>query len=168
MNRRNAVAAILAASTLGFAAPSAAADAFRVDTGNAVSACQGALPAYEGALRKRPLALANEGASTAFVTCALRTGGRVTAVYLYARAAGPATTLQCTAVAGHQGNHTFSSTRTIPLPGNDGQGSTSWQAGAFGWPGPEFNSSIVSISCALPPGAAINDIVQHFREDVGQ
>lgn len=36
-----------------------------------VNNCQGALPSYEGKIRKRPLALANEGDSAAFITCAL-------------------------------------------------------------------------------------------------
>jgi len=36
---------------------------------NAVDSCNGALPGFEGALRKRPLGIANEGAASAFVTC---------------------------------------------------------------------------------------------------
>ena len=39
---------------------------------NGAGACQGALPAFAGTLRARPLALQNEGGSTAFVTCSLR------------------------------------------------------------------------------------------------
>ena len=38
---------------------------------NAVGNCNGALPGFEGALRKRPLAIANEGTSSAFVSCTL-------------------------------------------------------------------------------------------------
>ena len=34
---------------------------------NAVDTCQGSLPSFEGALRKRPLAIVNEGTSNAFV-----------------------------------------------------------------------------------------------------
>ncbi len=36
---------------------------------NATSYCQAALPAFEGAIRKRPLAVQNEGTTNAFVTC---------------------------------------------------------------------------------------------------
>ena len=53
----------------------AAAEAHSVDRElafqqNGAGACQAALPAYEGLIRKRPMAIQNEGVSTAFVTCA--------------------------------------------------------------------------------------------------
>lgn len=35
--------------------------------------CQGALPNYEGSFRKRPLAIKNEGSSSAFLTCGVST-----------------------------------------------------------------------------------------------
>ena len=35
-------------------------------------ACQAALPVFDGQIRKRPLAIQNEGTSNAFITCALR------------------------------------------------------------------------------------------------
>lgn len=38
---------------------------------SAPGACQAALPAYEGQIRKRPLAIANEGTQAAFVSCSL-------------------------------------------------------------------------------------------------
>lgn len=41
------------------------------DAVGATGACQAALPAYEGQIRKRPLAIANEGTQAAFVSCSL-------------------------------------------------------------------------------------------------
>ena len=38
---------------------------------NATGACQAALPYYEGTIRKRPLAIQNEGDASAFVNCSL-------------------------------------------------------------------------------------------------
>lgn len=58
--------------TLLVAAPAGAGTPLgRTQLQTPVNNCQGALPSYEGRIRKRPLALANEGDSAAFVTCAL-------------------------------------------------------------------------------------------------
>src|SRR5687768_17233327 len=46
-----------------------AATVERYDYQSAAGVCQGALPAFAGTLRARPLAIGNEGASPAFVTC---------------------------------------------------------------------------------------------------
>lgn len=50
----------------------AAAPARASDWSSAVDVCQGSLPSFEGALRKRPLAIANEGTSSAFISCSIR------------------------------------------------------------------------------------------------
>lgn len=62
-----ATAGVLAA---GAAMPAHGGDALYFDmytTGS--GACQAALPAFEGQVRKRPLALQNEGTAPAFVSC---------------------------------------------------------------------------------------------------
>ncbi|HST45355.1 MAG TPA: hypothetical protein VLK29_09045, partial [Luteimonas sp.] len=38
---------------------------------NATGLCQAALPAYDGLIRKRPVAIRNEGDAAAFVSCSL-------------------------------------------------------------------------------------------------
>src|SRR5690554_342572 len=63
--------ALLAAGAL---APQPAA-ALRV-VAQATAICQGALPAFETQIRKRPLALQNEGEANAFVTCSFNNPGQ--------------------------------------------------------------------------------------------
>lgn len=67
MNRVS-VLSLLAACGLGIAGP-AAAQSFPTVT--PVGACNGALPSYDMTLRKRPLAILNEGTAPAFLSCAL-------------------------------------------------------------------------------------------------
>lgn len=65
----------LAASSLAFALAAPPAGAATVhEISMAVDRCQPALPAFDTAFRKRPLAMKNESTSPAFVTCAY-TGG---------------------------------------------------------------------------------------------
>jgi hypothetical protein len=71
---------------------------------NAVDMCNGALPGFEGALRKRPLAIANEGGVSAFVTCSFTSGYNIMGIYdavVYAtnRSSG-AVNVTCTFVNG--------------------------------------------------------------------
>ena len=63
----HALLATAATAALLTAAPTRAND-----WSNAVDVCQGALPSYDTALRKRPLAIANESDETAFISCSLR------------------------------------------------------------------------------------------------
>lgn len=67
------VAATAAALVVGVhAAPAGAAEVSEISM--AVDRCQPALPAFDAAFRKRPLAMQNESTSPAFVTCGF-TGG---------------------------------------------------------------------------------------------
>lgn len=47
------------------------ATAVEYETVSAVGACQAALPVYDSSLRKKPLAVANQGQTTAFMSCAV-------------------------------------------------------------------------------------------------
>ena len=61
----------LAMATVGLAmtGSATAATTSGYDYGPAAGNCQGALPAFAGTLRARPLAIGNEGTSNAFVSC---------------------------------------------------------------------------------------------------
>ena len=62
------VSAAIGAVLVAVASCATPAHATRV-TAQATAICQGALPAFETAIRKRPLAVQNEGTTNAFVTC---------------------------------------------------------------------------------------------------
>jgi hypothetical protein len=65
------LAIAFAAMVVGMAASQEASAMLRFNLTNGAGACQGALPNYEGRLRKRPTAIANEGTTNAFVSCSL-------------------------------------------------------------------------------------------------
>lgn len=161
----------LLAAALTSAVSANAASQLRNQYYQAAFNCHGALPAFEGMLRTRPLAVANEGNATAYVTCGLtmemagevgvQAGSQAVYVLLTNRSATPAT-VGCTLVEGYGGTRTASRPKTIQIqPGayaelawmhyeNGGQ--------HFRWP---------SLSCALPAGVEINGTTQQFYEPVG-
>lgn len=131
---------------------------------NGGSACTGTLPTFEGALRKRPKAIANEGTTTAFVTCSAlsdQTGPRPTAVLAWFTNRGAAAaTVNCTMIDGDE----FNGSTAFPK-------SKVFAAGLFDgmvWTpsGPTFRAS-VSLSCALPPGVELNFFGHSVQEEIG-
>ncbi len=135
------------------------------------SLCQTALPAYEVEVRKRPLALQNEGSGDVFVTCALigqwSQVGEITHVTLSFRSAGnAAATVSCTGVTGtgNAGQTNLYVTKSVSLPNGN----------AVGWDGNDFDaddgtipSLYFSVSCKLPPGVGITSTFIQFTEGVG-
>lgn len=161
-NPGNAAAALI--SGLLFAAGSGQGHAaVGSDQVNATGACNGALPAYETTLRKRPLAIANEGDSTAFVSCSLQTSGIENLGYfdvvlvLINRGSEPAQA-SCTLVTGGTGDIDFGNAgffpQTAQVPGN-GLVNLVWWADAF-----EVDSFdvLINFTCALPPDVEIGSI----------
>jgi hypothetical protein len=143
----------------------------RQSTANAVGRCQGALPNYEGAIRKRPLALQNEGSTSAFVTCAFLSDQSNTAVNsfgVYARTTnGLAATLNCTAVVGYDTGTVEYSARSVELSAGGAQNSIYWDADDFPVAGAVDTDLPVTISCALPAGVGLNDMYFNYVEDIG-
>jgi len=164
-----AVSLLLAATCVAAAvlAPRPAG-AMRV-VAQATAICQGALPAFETSIRKRPLAVQNEGEATAFVTCSFNnpgtnTGGsRISGATVYLQNMGSARTVSCTAVnsgAGASTGDALYATKSVQVPG-DPEGSTALEfipddfaGGAFLLPGDSL-----SLSCSLAPGVGITSTV---------
>lgn len=131
-----------------------------------VALCQSALPAFETQIRKRPLAVQNEGNANAFVTCAFTSQRRVRRFEIYFIAYRPGVvSITCTGIAGHSPAGPFV-TRTVTV-GHTGQGVIDWRPSHFDQGGNEFQSGLFSVSCTLPPGGAIADTEVAFTEDVG-
>ena len=159
------------ATLLLAALPPTAVDAAEINTtayANAPAYCNGALPSFEGALRKRPLAVQNEGTAPAFVTCGLATEGRAYFVEVVARSTvGTALTLTCTLVNGWDGGTTNGySTKTVTLPADGGRDGFGWQPQDFGNVG-TFAHEALSVTCNLPAGANINSLYVDFRREIG-
>ncbi len=137
---------------------------------NAVGACNGALPGFEGALRKRPLAIANEGTSNAVVSCTLpinqfrTTGNTVVGIALINRSSAVAA-VSCTFVDGSAPEVIGAITPTyytknIALAAGEGN-TLQWNPVDYGLT--KF-SVLASTSCSLPPGAEIAAIVTLYDD----
>lgn len=126
--------------------------------------CQGALPAFETAIRKRPLAVQNEGSIPSFVTCsfgfdayeAIDNSALLLDTYFVNNTAGDVT-VSCTAVTGYAGgdNEYVAGSITIPSGGTFEDANLFWFADDF--EGGGMGTGLVSISCRIPPGAGVAD-----------
>jgi len=130
--------------------------------------CQGALPAFDGRLRKRPLAFANEGAANAFVTCdtdsfSTASEGTFTLISMFFHNNGPGTSaIACTLVDIGASTTTYHPRTTGAVaPGEDGF--ILWPASDNG--GEPFRAP--AISCNLPPQTQIEAIGFAYLEDIG-
>lgn len=162
-------AVVLSGTLLAISAPVNAALVERTVFSHAAANCQAALPVFDGNIRKRPKAVANEGTSTAFITCAFEqlpeAGNRVqrAVVVFVNRNAGPVS-VSCTFVNGFLDNALSPSlTKTTTLQGNQ---VGSLFASALADNGNQ-NFSYVASSCALPPGVEIAYTTLTFFESNG-
>ena len=127
--------------------------------------CQTSLPVFDGNVRKRPLAVQNEGTGVAFVTCSYpspegREPGEsaTTRVWQYfVNTSAAPVTVSCTGVAStnNQDSAQYVTKSRVVNPGA-GEQSISWYAADFaGMPTVFPNQGAFSVSCGLPPGAGI-------------
>jgi hypothetical protein len=133
--------------------------------GDAVANCQPALPTFDGNIRKRPMAFANEGDTTAFITCGSEQhngDGRIFEVYFVNRSGSPNVVVHCSLVDGFVNRGVFLPRTSEPIA-LGGQGWLQWTA--------DDNSGISfvspTLSCALPPGVDIVGTAYTFVEYVG-
>ena len=150
-------------ATLAAASTATAATVTRSIYTQASGACQGALPNYENNLRKRPLAVANEGTTNAFVTCGVRNTEDQTAnaveLYVTNRNAA-AVDVNCTLVDGiFDATTGFANYYPQTVSANAGVDS------AFSWSG--FGSPYQQISCNVPAKIEVNMVYSSVDENVG-
>ncbi len=169
-----ASAIAIAVSTL---APAHAATASRTFATNPAGICQAALPVFDGVIRKRPKAVANEGTSSAFITCAWTSQGSDTTAtgespvnptqlrIYFSSIDGAQRGVSCTAVLGYQGQTLPSVTRGVGLQGSQ-TSELIFTPQNFGFVS-TFPSAMISVSCSLPPNVAINDSYLFFNEEIG-
>lgn len=143
--------------------PAMAVEKFMQMSANAAANCQGALPNFEGAIRKRPLSVQNEGTTASFVTCSFVNQYDSDAVgevdYFEAWFINKGTSeaiVSCTGVAGFEtgANNTYMSKETTVAPNSTVHAVMQFDASDNG--GESFYP-LVSLSCRIPPGVGIND-----------
>ncbi len=134
---------------------------------NAAGICQASLPSYEGAIRKRPTAVANEGSSSAFVSCSAPTSAEssqgITQVYavLYNRTAA-AIPVTCTYVHNYQSGGTIVP-KTISVPANS-RAFLSWTPADVG---ATSTMSFANFNCALEPGTDVGYVYYFYNYEIG-
>lgn len=128
--------------------------------------CQAALPAFEGQVRKRPLALQNEGTAIAFVSCAVP---QFTAAELndpdfgvtvtFVNSSATAATINCTGVSfsyGAGGLTIAYIPKSVAVPAGtqiDSPYALKWDEIDTPGAGP-----YTTVSCALPPGTGVASV----------
>lgn len=161
------LAIALPVATLALLAAASPSHALRV-TAQAAAVCQGALPAFETRIRKRPLAVQNEGTAAAFVTCALNNTGnsggtsRISqaTIYLINNNTG-SRTLSCTGVSASASTDpdALYATKSVQVAGNSDGTALTFTAEDF--PGESFalTGDSFSVSCSIDPGTGIGGTV---------
>lgn len=141
---------------LGMTQPAQALDLLSTNGSGPVGNCQPALPAYEALIRKRPLAIENEGSQHAYVTCALQTEEVSLNVQSFStrlsNRSDAQVTVTCTAVIGDELASASYLPKSITLaPGT---------AGNLTWTGADagglLTSKSIAMSCHLPPSVGLN------------
>ncbi len=144
-----------------------AATALRNHFSHGTANCQSALPVFDGNIRKRPMAVANEGSSTAFITCDSENneesfgGMQEVGVYFTNRSGANGLTVSCTLVNGVYSG-TFFPKPTAAIPAG-GYGFITWTAADNG--GAKFVAP--AVSCGLPAGVELNYVNFVYPEEVG-
>ncbi|MEO6365124.1 MAG: hypothetical protein ABIO38_03620 [Luteimonas sp.] len=154
----------LTAAMLASIATVQAANEVNTSSANAVARCQGALPNYESALRKRPLAVDNVSTASAFVTCAFEMRGDAGAlahqvdVWFGNNTASPQN-ITCNGVQGYNGGSEARG-KTTTVPANS--------QSVLTWTDADFTAGIdglFSLSCLMPAGTGVNDTYASWSEN---
>lgn len=165
----------ISALTLAIGASFAATDAQAVEQvratyTNPTGICQAALPNFEGAIRKRPLAVQNEGTTDSFITCSFtaQSGGITTVTVEFTNSNDSVRIMSCTGVSGYAGGPLINYlVKNVLMQPAGAVSSLTWNAADFPNAPAEFPSDSFSISCKLLPGTGINRSRVDFLEEIG-
>jgi hypothetical protein len=132
---------------------------YRHWTVNAPAMCHPALLRFDSDVRKRPLAVVNEGSSSAFVTCSLQIDmanahGLETAYAVLQNYTGQAQVVRCTGVYGADNGEQVYVARTITIQAGQRR-MLELKAEDFGLSGLHNR---VGISCLLPVMVGVNEV----------
>lgn len=159
----------LALASMSFALDAAVIE--RQEVRMSADVCQPALPAFDGMIRKRPLAMQNEGTGNAFLTCGFGGGfngvpsAKTLSVGFTNLNQQPAT-VNCTladAQAGVIDPEYFVKSTTVPATGAPVHLLMWSAAGDNG--GVRF--TYPAVSCMLPPGVGIQVTNHTYDEEIG-
>ncbi|MEP6634737.1 MAG: hypothetical protein ABJA62_11075 [Luteimonas sp.] len=150
--------------------PAMAVTVQRVDVPMSTENCQAALPAFDGLIRHRPLAVQNEGTSNAFITCGFIGSNGATpqnyAIEVLLRNDGSAAaTVSCTLIDGRSNlNDPIFLVKSVSVAAGSVAFPIVWTANLD-------NGGILfhfpAVSCSIPPHVGIQATARFYNEDVG-
>jgi hypothetical protein len=165
------IPAILFVAALAVPGLATAETVSRTQVQNGTGACQAALPNYEGNIRKRPLAISNEGTSPAFVSCSMKSDDYYAALNEYngvqlSNRGSASANVNCTLVAGGTAPVATANyyPKSIAVPAGESV-VLPWDPAVDNADAPFQNS--LNWSCSLPPGVDINVVFTNIAEEVG-
>ena len=168
MNRRALLFAVTTlAAGLGATTNARAAVAQTVHYQNATGFCQPALPVFEGNIRKRPTAIANEGTSNAFVSCSMTSLPEAGAAIelptlaVYNRTAADID-VTCSLVHSYEAGGLVVP-KTLSIPAGDRE-FFEWTLADIGDP-PSFD--FLNFNCNLPVGVDIGYGYYYYSYEIG-
>ncbi|MEN1928882.1 hypothetical protein WCE37_07775 [Luteimonas sp. MJ250] len=133
---------------------------------SATGICDAPLPHFNVNLRRRPVAVQNQGAQPVFVSCTLATDdyGQSTtgAVRVTFKSSGDAASVSCTMVSGTRDAQVFYVGAEQAIPAG-GRASVAWQQ-INKW----STSGTYSFNCHLPPGVAMETVTYTQTDSAGR
>lgn len=151
-------AAFLAIAASVLSVPNANATKInRVDKANATNSCSPSLPFFEGVVRKRPLAVQNEGSELSYVSCSFSNTGTLNSVSItLINLSGTPKNVDCTGVNASATQDTSVYTVKTAFIAPNGFAKLDYNPSDFGAaPGNPFPSLYVSMLCKLVPSTGI-------------
>ncbi|MGY1457511.1 MULTISPECIES: hypothetical protein [unclassified Luteimonas] len=164
MKLATTIAGLTLAVAAAYSIP-ATAQEYHANSSQPAARCQSALPVFDTLIRKRPLAVQNEGDAATFITCAFAFDGAAalnnSAILLdtyFSNFSGADAEVSCTAVTGYAGGENEYVSFSVVVPNESAdpeEGNLFWYDTDFEAGGMEY--SLIAISCNLPAGVGIND-----------
>lgn len=159
--------AIVLALSFGFATTAKAATVETVHYQNASGFCQPALPVFDGNIRKRPTAVANEGTANAFVSCSMSSLPEVAisdiasvSLAVYNRAAADVN-VTCSMVNSYQAGGAVVP-KTLPVVAGS-RTFFEWTPADFGGTALDF----MNFNCNLPVGTELGYAYYFYDYEIG-
>lgn len=137
---------------------------------NAAQACQLSLPTIDTRVSPRATGFRNDGTATTYVICGLwkpvADSNYLDATIYLATADGAAHDVTCTGVNGEAGGSQQYVSKTVHVA-NGAANAAVFSPADFGGIGDIPSGFNFSITCALPPHAAIERVRSHVSRDIG-
>lgn len=133
-------------------------------------ACQLSVPTTASKVRPRANGLRNEGTSSEFVICQYQANSSEPFYMIEIAVSsfdGKDHVVSCTAVNGNTSVGIYYSSKNVSTGTSTRSNSAFWVPADLDQGGSDFYNMMISVTCALPPGAVIQFVGGFYKEDIG-